>query len=141
MEWEFIHLAKPAFKETEAWVAEYQKRLKREISFRCITLKDEKRLIEHLDHTPGLNIILDERGSSVSSMELSSKISQWRSKKLVRFTVGGSYGLTDKTRARADWLWSLSELTLPGDIAWVLLWEQIFRGFSILRKSGYHHGA
>ncbi len=142
MTWEFILLSKPAFRETNALTLKYQTRLKRDVSIESIFLKNEERLQAHIRKSAGLNILLDETGQSVDSISLSKKMQGWRNgpHDRIRFCVGDSYGFSDEVRAQADWLWKLSDLTLPGDFAWLLLWEQIFRGFSIIHKSGYHHG-
>jgi 23S rRNA (pseudouridine1915-N3)-methyltransferase len=55
------------------------------------------------------------------------------------FVIGGSLGLADEVRARAAEHLSLSALTLPHQLARVVLLEQIFRAGKILRREPYHH--
>jgi 23S rRNA (pseudouridine1915-N3)-methyltransferase len=57
----------------------------------------------------------------------------------VCFVVGGAYGLDNAVRERAARLISLSPMTLPHELARVLLLEQIYRAERILRNSPYHH--
>jgi 23S rRNA (pseudouridine1915-N3)-methyltransferase len=52
--------------------------------------------------------------------------------------VGGPEGLTDACRARADLIWSLSPLTFPHTLVRVILAEQIYRAWSLLRGHPYH---
>jgi 23S rRNA (pseudouridine1915-N3)-methyltransferase len=55
------------------------------------------------------------------------------------FVLGGTLGLSDDVKARSDVLISLSALTLPHQLARVLLLEQLFRAGKILRREPYHH--
>jgi 23S rRNA (pseudouridine1915-N3)-methyltransferase len=55
------------------------------------------------------------------------------------FVIGGSLGLTADVRARASDAMSLSALTLPHQLARVVLLEQLFRAGKILRGEPYHH--
>lgn len=57
----------------------------------------------------------------------------------VGFVIGGSLGLADEVRARAGECVSLSALTLPHQLARVVLLEQVFRAVRILRGQPYHH--
>ncbi|MEJ2655142.1 MAG: 23S rRNA (pseudouridine(1915)-N(3))-methyltransferase RlmH [Acidihalobacter sp.] len=52
--------------------------------------------------------------------------------------IGGPEGLTDKARAQAEWLWSLSPLTFPHPLVRVLVAEQLYRASSIIRNHPYH---
>lgn len=87
-------------------------------------------------------VVLDERGQQLRSTELANKLRSWTDDprvKVVRFVVGGPYGFEDATRQAAHLLWSLSAATLPSDLAWLVCWEQIYRAYTILRGTGYHH--
>ncbi|MBI3296203.1 MAG: 23S rRNA (pseudouridine(1915)-N(3))-methyltransferase RlmH [Deltaproteobacteria bacterium] len=141
MTWELILVSKPNFAETRSLVELYQNRLRHTLKFEEKFFKDEARLRAHLEKKPGVTILLDERGKSIDSKGLAQKIQRWREggHETVRFCVGNAYGFSEDSRKSADWLWKLSDLTLPGDFAWLLLWEQVFRAFSILNKTGYHH--
>jgi 23S rRNA (pseudouridine1915-N3)-methyltransferase len=60
------------------------------------------------------------------------------SKKLV-FLIGGAFGLDEAVLKRADHKWSLSKLTFPHQIVRLLLAEQIYRAYTIIKNEKYHH--
>lgn len=55
------------------------------------------------------------------------------------FLIGGPWGVAPSVRERADVLLSLSAMTLPHEIARIVLCEQLYRALSILRGEPYHH--
>ena len=63
---------------------------------------------------------------------------QQDSGKDVAFVIGGDEGLSEAVRARASLVLSLSAMTLPHRLARLMLIEQVYRGFSILRGEPYH---
>jgi 23S rRNA (pseudouridine1915-N3)-methyltransferase len=58
----------------------------------------------------------------------------------VAMLIGGADGLSDACRTRANLRWSLSDLTLPHGLVRVLVAEQVYRAWSILRGHPYHRG-
>ncbi|TVR01376.1 MAG: 23S rRNA (pseudouridine(1915)-N(3))-methyltransferase RlmH [Desulfovibrionales bacterium] len=84
---------------------------------------------------------LDTRGRSFSSEAFAAALEQWLEDPVRRpcFVLGGAYGLSDAIRAGSDQLISLGAMTLPHELARVVLFEQIYRALTILRKTGYHH--
>ncbi len=90
---------------------------------------------------PGETVIcLDERGENIGSRELAD----WLEKAALNslkpcFVVGGAYGLDKSILDLASKKISLGRITLPHELARVILLEQLYRAFSILRNTGYHH--
>jgi 23S rRNA (pseudouridine1915-N3)-methyltransferase len=84
-------------------------------------------------------VALDERGKRLSSVEfarwLGQQVDQGRD---VAFAVGGDEGLSDAVRAKARLVLSLSAMTLPHRLARLVLLEQVYRAFTILRGEPYH---
>lgn len=84
--------------------------------------------------------ILDERGVSVSSVELSALFKKQElaaSKRLV-FILGGAYGMGADVKARGKLL-SLSKLTFPHELCRAFILEQLYRARTIQRGEPYHH--
>jgi 23S rRNA (pseudouridine1915-N3)-methyltransferase len=55
------------------------------------------------------------------------------------FIIGGAFGLDELILKRADFTWSLSELTFPHQLVRLLLAEQVYRACTILKNEKYHH--
>ena len=91
---------------------------------------------------PSMVVALDERGEQRSSEELAQFLRDHRDggTKDLRFVVGGAWGLAPSVLRRAGFRWSLGRLTLPHELARVVLWEQLYRGWTILQGAPYHHG-
>jgi 23S rRNA (pseudouridine1915-N3)-methyltransferase len=88
-------------------------------------------------------VVLDERGTQLSSDEfarLVERVLEERHRRIV-FVVGGAYGIGERLRRRADTVLSLGRMTLPHELARVVLCEQLYRALTILRGEPYHHGA
>jgi 23S rRNA (pseudouridine1915-N3)-methyltransferase len=88
----------------------------------------------------GTTVVLDERGQMLDSL----KFARWIERLTidnphgVNFVVGGDVGLDDTVRKRADKLLSLSAMTLPHQVARVVLLEQIYRACTLMRNIAYH---
>lgn len=89
-----------------------------------------------------LIVALDEQGRTWTSKDLAAKLQSWVDDpriKSVRFVVGDAHGLSPEIRSTADLTWALSPLTLQGDLAWLMLWEQIYRAVTLNHGIPYHH--
>jgi 23S rRNA (pseudouridine1915-N3)-methyltransferase len=84
-------------------------------------------------------VALDERGRELTSVELAHLLqeAQLHAQPLC-FVVGGDEGLDPEVTGRASLILSLSKLTLPHRLARVVLMEQLYRGFTILKGEPYH---
>jgi len=86
-------------------------------------------------------VALDERGKQFTSKALADFI-QLRANESTRrliFVIGGAFGLDETVLKRADMKWSLSTLTFPHQLVRLILAEQLYRAFTILRNEKYHH--
>ena len=86
-------------------------------------------------------ILLDEKGKSISSEQLSKLIitkAELATKNLI-FLVGGAYGVNDEIIKRANFCWSLSSLVFPHQLVRLILAEQVYRACTIAKNEKYHH--
>lgn len=84
-------------------------------------------------------ILLDERGDALTSKRLAKRLEAWQADgRDIAFVIGGPDGVSKACRERAQFVWSLSSLTLPHGLARVLCVEQLYRGWSISRGHPYH---
>jgi len=90
--------------------------------------------------TGGVSVVLDERGTALSSTELAKKLETWRDggKREVRFLIGAADGHDEEQRQSADLLLSFGAATWPHMLARAMLAEQLFRATSILANHPYH---
>jgi 23S rRNA (pseudouridine1915-N3)-methyltransferase len=127
-----FYIGKPRSRPLNEAGAEYIKRLGRYCRFEMNELKTEASVE---DNPKVLHIALDPEGESLSSEELARLIES--SGKDVAFYVGGAEGFSDQFKKSADRLLSLSKMTLPHELARVMLLEQLYRAFTILSGHPY----
>lgn len=88
----------------------------------------------------GTVVVLDERGQMLDSL----KFARWLERLTIdsphgiHFVIGGDLGLDDTVRNQADKVLSLSAMTLPHQVARVVLLEQIYRACTLIRNIRYH---
>lgn len=101
-------------------------------------MRKEAKII--LDALPQQTIIiaLDERGKEFTSQDFALKLEHWQNTQHLAFIIGGTEGLDDSIKEKAQLTWALSKLTLPHQLAKMMCLEQLFRGLSILNNHPYH---
>lgn len=82
-------------------------------------------------------VVLDERGRDLTTVQLSQLIDARHPD--LRFVIGGAWGLGEEVKERADEVIRLSSMTLPHELARVVLLEQLYRAWTILRREPYHN--
>lgn len=86
-------------------------------------------------------VLLDSRGKQLSSEELAEFLEREQVNAMpLLFAIGGSDGFSEEARRRAALVLSLGRMTLPHELARVVLVEQLYRGFTILKRHPYHLG-
>ena len=125
---------------------EYLKRLSRYADVDGASLRDEGALLKlcERDARPARHVLvlLDQRGKQLSSEELARFLGDHidRNPLPLLFGVGSADGFSDQARQAATLVLSLGKLTLAHELARVVLLEQIYRGFTILKGHPYHLG-
>ena len=84
-------------------------------------------------------VLLDERGKQLTSKLFAARLTDWQNNSRdLCFIIGGPDGVSEACRQRADFTWSLSQLTLPHGLARVLVAEQLYRAWSLQTGHPYH---
>ncbi len=128
-----------------ALTAEYMKRLQRYVPAESRELGEEAavlKLASRSGRTAPVLVLLDSRGKQLSSEELAAFVGEHRdrgSQELI-FAVGPADGWSDGAKKQATFLLSLGKMTLPHELARVVLTEQLYRAFTILAGHPYHSG-
>lgn len=143
MKWLILAVGKPALAYAKAGRDEYLSRIAKFTPLDTITVKatdSARESAELLARSEGsYRVVLDERGTQLTSRGLGAKIAQWRqSAQNVAFIVGGANGHDSKLVDAADFIWSLGPLTLQHELALVVALEQIYRAHTILAGHPYH---
>ncbi|HEX9705600.1 MAG TPA: 23S rRNA (pseudouridine(1915)-N(3))-methyltransferase RlmH [Gemmatimonadales bacterium] len=120
---------------------DYLDRLRRYARVEEREVKDQSRVLAAL--TEGSRLVaLARGGEQCTSVQLADWTARWeRDGADVTFAVGGADALPDAVLQRADRLWSLSSLTFPHELARVILYEQLYRAYTIRRGEPYHRGS
>jgi len=126
---------------------EYKKRLSRWTKIEEIEIKEEDEnkyrnvemlLLKHIKEGQYV-VVFDINGTQLSSEEFAELLDRKVSKgEEIVFVIGGSNGLADAIKKRANLLISFSKLTFPHQLFRILVYEQIYRGFTIIKGIKYH---
>lgn len=142
-------------KKHEAWVADgidrYEKRLRKPFDSSWQLLphsaregeaarsEESERILAKLDRDTFV-VLLDERGKNVDSPALAATLQgAFDASRQVAVIIGGAYGVDDRVRQRADFVWSLSKLVFPHQLVRLILAEQLYRAQEIAGGRPYHH--
>lgn len=84
-------------------------------------------------------VTLDLKGKPWSTSDLSVALKRWlNSGQHISLLIGGPEGLADSVRKKANESWCLSNLTFPHPLARIIVAEQLYRAWSMLRNHPYH---
>ena len=132
-------------------IEEYLKRIKKYTTIEIVELKDEglvekskalkleaEKIIKHINDKDYI-ITLEIEGKEITSEEFAKKIdSILIENSNITFIIGGSYGLSENIKEKANYHLSFSKLTFPHQLFRVLLLEQIYRSYKINNNENYH---
>ena len=126
--------------------SEYLKRISRHVQTESHELSNEAALLKLADRASGRSapvlVLLDSRGRQFTSEEFAGLLrdQQDRGTQNLLFAVGPADGFSDEARGAADLVLSFGKMTLAHELARVVLLEQIYRAFTILKGHPYHTG-
>lgn len=144
MIWNLVTVGKPALPWAKAGAEDYLNRLGRHQRVEWSVIKEgpaaqvTRRMMEVSEGS--LRVMLDERGRQMRSKELA----QWIEKKELEGTkrvcllIGGADGHSAELKEQIKERWSLSTLTLQHEVALVVLLEQVYRAYTVMRGEPYH---
>lgn len=147
-----ICVGKVKDKNLLALIEDYKKRINKYHKLEIIEVKDEaitnnENEVLNIEGDRVLNkigrdeyvILLDLHGKSIDSISFAQKIDKlFITNSKLTFVIGGSLGLSDSLRKRANEAIKLSDMTFLHQMTRLILLEQIYRSFKILNNETYH---
>lgn len=105
----------------------------------AIKRKEGERILSHIGQDTYV-ITLEIGGKMLSSEQLADKMDELATygKSKLAFVIGGSLGMSEEVQKRSDFALSFSKLTFPHQLMRLILLEQVYRGFRIVRGEPYH---
>lgn len=142
-------------KKHEAWVSDgidrYEQRLRKpfDVTWQLLPhsaregvsarTEESDRILAKLDRDAYV-VLLDERGQNVDSPALAKRLQgAFDASRQLAVVIGGAYGVDDRVRQRANFVWSLSKLVFPHQLVRLILAEQLYRAQEISGGRPYHH--
>lgn len=135
-------------------INEFLKRMQSFVKMRIIELKEDgndnnrnlsiekegEEILKTLEKIGGYNVLLDIQGKNYSSEEMAEEIERLTVNGVssINFIIGGSYGVSESVRRASQMKLSFSKMTFPHQLMRLILTEQIYRWFSILKNTKYH---
>jgi 23S rRNA (pseudouridine1915-N3)-methyltransferase len=148
MIFKFVWIGKTKEPNYKALQDKYLQRLSHFVRIDIVEIRDSspgegmetegKRILEKLNHSSFV-CLLDVSGQGLSSERLASEVEKWQNtgRKEVVFVIGGFSGTSPEVAERADFRLSLSFLTFTHEMARVVILEQLYRAFTIIRGFPY----
>ena len=148
MKLRFIWIGKTKDSNWKALQDEYLRRLSHFVKYEIVELKDTtppanaeiegERIIAALNPRT-FAVLLDVKGDAISSHDLAVTVETWQNRGLkeVSFLIGGANGVSRQVAEMADISLSLSFLTLTHEMARVVLVEQLYRAYTIIKGFPY----
>lgn len=131
---------------------EYLKRISRYVPIEAVALRDEADLLAKFvasakggsakGSTKSTLVLMDSRGKELSSEQFAKFLGDYQDRNPLPliFAIGGADGFSNESKAAAQNVISLGKMTLAHELARVVLLEQVYRAFTILKGHPYHSG-
>jgi 23S rRNA (pseudouridine1915-N3)-methyltransferase len=123
---------------------EYLRRIVRYAPVEGVGYRDEADFLAKLNpkRNKSTLVLMDPRGKELSSEQFAKFLGDYQDRNPLPlvFAIGGADGFSKETQSTAQYMISLGKITLPHELARVVLLEQIYRAFTILKGHPYHSG-
>lgn len=148
MKFKLVWVGKTRDKNYKALQEEYLRRLSHFVNTEIVEVRDAaesggkeiegQRILEKLNPMSTV-CLLDVGGKTLSSGQLAAELEKWQNRgvKEVTFVIGGADGVSEKVALKADFRLSLSFMTFTHEMARVILLEQLYRSYTIIRGFPY----
>ena len=144
MKFRFIWVGKTRNANYRALQEDYLRRISHFVKSEVVEVRDStketegKLILEKLNQTPFV-CLLDVAGKALRSDQLATEVEKWQVQgiKEVAFVIGGAEGVSGEVAKRADLRLSLSFLTFTHEMARVVMLEQLYRAFTIIKGFPY----
>ena len=148
MKFKFVWVGKTRDKNYKALQEEYLRRLSYVVNTEIVEVRDAaesggkemegQRILDKLNPMSTV-CLLDVGGKLFSSEHLAAELEKWQNRgvKEVNFVIGGADGVSEKVAQKADFRLSLSFMTFTHEMARVILLEQLYRSYTIIRGFPY----
>jgi 23S rRNA (pseudouridine1915-N3)-methyltransferase len=148
MKFKFVWVGKTRDKSYKALQEEYLRRLSHFVNTEIVEVRDAagsggkemegQRILDKLNPMSTV-CLLDVGGKLFSSEHLAAELEKWQNRgvKEVNFVIGGADGVSEKVAQKADFRLSLSFMTFTHEMARVILLEQLYRSYTIIRGFPY----
>ena len=148
MKFSFVWIGKTKNKNWKALQEEYLSRLSHFVKCEVLEIKDSaphetkeiegKRIVKILNQKSFV-CLLDVKGRALSSPEMAREIEKWQNRGLkeITFVIGGADGVSSAFGEKVDFRLSLSLLTFTHEMARVVMLEQLYRAFTIIKGFPY----
>ncbi len=149
MKFSFIWVGKTRDKNWRELQDDYLQRLSHFVKCEIVEVRDSSgiaacetegnRILEKVNQNAFV-CLLDVGGKIVTSQDLAAQVEKWQNTGLkeIAFIIGGATGVSPQVAARADFKVSLSFLTFTHEMVRVVLIEQLYRAFTIIKGFPYH---
>ncbi|MCJ7842872.1 23S rRNA (pseudouridine(1915)-N(3))-methyltransferase RlmH [Lederbergia sp. NSJ-179] len=110
-----------------------------EADMEMVKRKEGERILTHISQDTHV-ITLEINGAMLTSEQLAQKMDELATygKSKIAFIIGGSLGLSQEVQKRSNFALSFSKMTFPHQLMRLVLLEQVYRGFRIMRGEPYH---
>jgi len=148
MRFRFVWVGKTKDRHWKALQDDYLTRLSKFVKTEIVELKDAagpeqvtkegERILANVNQN-SFAVLLDVKGRSCSSPEMAEELEKWQNRGLkeISFLIGGASGVSSAVAERADISLSLSFLTFTHEMARVVLLEQLYRAYTIIKGFPY----